>query len=420
MEFKLSILLIILSLGEEAWARFDPSDADRIEPEEKNNTETWNDKNSYRYPLYWDREWSKSEMGYRINAGSLNVSRFNFDDDVKIAPNPFSRFTASFVQSRREDLVDRSIEREVKIGWFFMEGMRLSLLGDVNTLKEFGDLGLALAFDESSESRTEIYAWSVDHYYVSKRSDDSATRDRESQTYGIRSRKSILGDRVRWDGRFEWDSPIHWSLPTSGWTFQYEKKIFTGRLELSTADDLLYYASTSWEEKFERKSRVVNRQTENIFKSMQRETLISEVGFEQKNTEHDEYTAALQRVWRRVSYDDSGPNLPQNLPGETLSPHAVHRIEWGLILTKYSTLASWYGLQQGAMLNDAFIQEDNRIWKKLEIKYQLLFDFRLNERSKFALNTTWDVDQIVRDYPYSKAKPFRPWGGGDLQFMMKI
>ena len=66
------------------------------------------------------------------------------------------------------------------------------------------------------------------------------------------------------------------------------------------------------------------------------------------------------------------------------------------------------------------VREDERIWDATEIKYQLLLDIKLNKNSMFGINTTLDIDQIARDFPYSKKAPFRPWGGGDLQFMMKI
>ena len=176
MIFNYLIVWIIFLISSPSLARFIHDDAANVDSEERSNTETWNDKNSYRYPLSWNQAWNSSELGYRVNAGSLNVSRFAFEDDVKIAPNPLSPLTASFLQSRREDLVEQSLEREIRLGWAFIPRMRLSLLGDSDTFKEYGDLGLALALWETSTSRTEVYYWNIDNYYKSKKSDDNAVR----------------------------------------------------------------------------------------------------------------------------------------------------------------------------------------------------------------------------------------------------
>lgn len=420
MDAKTLYLLVIILFADPVLARFDPVEAERVDPEENNNTETWNDKNSYRYPVIWERPWGDSEMGYRVNAGSLNVSKFNFEDDVKIAPKPLEQFTAAFVQSRREDLAERSIEREVRVGWGFIEGMRLSVLGDVNTLKEFGDLGVALALHESMDGLTEFYAWSVDHYYLSKRSDEGATRDEESRTYGFRSKSKVGSSIFGWQLRFEWDTPIDWTLPTSGWRYQYDKRLFDGRFDYRSSQDKLLYVSGSWERKFERKTVISQSDVESKFKSMVRDSLLAEFGLEYQMGEESFYTAAIQRVYRRANYKMPASFPENSIIGETRSPSSVLRNEWGLILSKYSPLKPNISIQHGAFLNDVFVVEDLREWRVQEMKYQLLFDFDLNDRTKFALNTTWDVDQIIRDYPYPKDKPFRPWGGGDLQFMMKI
>ena len=416
---KLGILLTaILALPAEA--RFDHGDAAQIDAEEANNTETWNDKNSYRYPVTWEHEWQASEMAYRVNAGSLNVSRFNFADDIKFAPNPLERLTAAFTQSRREDLVEKTIDRELRIGWAFIPGMRLSLLGDADTLKEYGDLGLALTLSESPGRRTEVYAWGVDYYYASKRSDDAATRTKESKTYGMRSDHQRRGDLIGWQAKVEWDTPVDWTLPSAGWRYQYDRRLFDGRIELAPDPSNALYASALWERKTEGKTALTTVDAPATYKSMIRDSLVTELGSEYHDSSHIQYTAAVQRVWRRVHYDMSAAFSGVSIPGETRSPASVLRQEWGLILTRYATIDDDWSLQHGMMANDVSIQEDHRSWKTVELKYQLLFDFHLNDRTRFALNTTWDIDQIVRDYPYSKKSPFRPWGGGDLQFMMKI
>ena len=131
--FKTLILLTLVVKQGAALARFNRADADQVDAEERNNTETWNDKNSYRYPRRWVEAWRQVQVGYRASAGSLNASRFCYDEDIKIEPDHLAKFTAGFEQSRREDLVEQNIEREIRLGWSFLQGMRVSLLGDGDT-----------------------------------------------------------------------------------------------------------------------------------------------------------------------------------------------------------------------------------------------------------------------------------------------
>jgi hypothetical protein len=420
MPLILVLVGLIVSFAQRVQARFDPSDSERIDSEQFNNSESWNDKNSYRYPVSWDRQWRLSEFGYRVNAGSLNASRFNYEDEVKIAPRPLETFTASFSQLRREDLVENVLEREIRVGWGFLQGMRLSLLGDVNTLKEFGDLGVALVIDESPGSMTEVYAWSVDLYYQSKKSDEEASRTNEAKTYGFKSEHTEGPGKLGWRARFEWDTPIDWTLPTEGWRYEYHRRMFDGRLNVLWNPGDVFYGSAFWERKYERKSSLVELSRRIDFKSMLRDTVILEVGLESEWENKELWVLALQRIWRRVNYEHSAEFSKGTIHQESRSPDHVLRNEWGFILTRSVPISDDWSLQQGVMMNDVFISEDHRRWKRFEVKYQLLFDLELNDRTRFGLNTTWDVDQLIVDYPYPKEKPFRPWGGGDLQFMMRF
>ncbi len=420
MKYKLLYLLVFLCFSGLVEARFDPYDSDQIDSEQHHNTETWNDKNSYRYPISWERSWTDSAMGYRVNAGSLNVSRFNFEDDIKIRPRPLEPLTASFVQSRREDLVEQSLERELRLGWSMIPGMRLSVLGDVDTRKEFGDLGLAWTLHESGQSLTEIFAWNVDQYYQSKRSDEAAHRDGETKTFGFRSEKNSKNRSIGWRLLLEWDTPLDWTLPSQNWRYQYENRTLHARVDLPLADASVLYTIGKWQRKFERKALLTQTENSSVHKSMTKDAFEAEVGVEHGVDQEIMYSAALQRVWRRVHYDLSKDFSEASIPGETVSPLGVLRNEWGFMLTRHAPVRPDISLQHGFMLNDVYVKEDQRLWKTVEVKYQLLFDFKLNDLTKFAVNTTWDVDQLVRDYPYPKNSPFRPWGGGDLQFMMKI
>ena len=402
------------------FARFHEEDARLIDQEERANTETWNDKNSYRYPKRWDDLWQRTDIGYRVSAGSLNASRFNFEDDLRVAPNPLDEFTASFTQSGQGDLVEQKEEREIRVGWAFVPGTRISVLGDADTFKEYGDMGAALSILEAQGQHTEFYYWSVDNYYRTKKSDDAAYRSRETKTAGIYSVRIPEKGHVGWTARYEVDSPLDWTHPDAGYHYEYSRRYGNARVDVPVGDEVSVYLSFLHEWKFEKKDYLLAQQSQSVFKSMDRETDIAELGVEIEASDGTSYCAALQGVRRDVDYKN-GRKIDLNpVWQETYAPENVRRSEAALLLTGYKSLTAMIGLQQGLFMNRVGVSEDSRRWDTTEVKYQLLFDFSLNKNTMFGLNTTWDLDQITRDYPYSSKAPFRPWGGGDLQFLMRI
>ncbi len=414
---KILILLAFLWPARSAFARFNHHDADRIDPEERSNTETYNDLNSYRYPAAWDDLWERSQFGYRNSAGSLNVSRFRYDEDIKVAPQPRGKYTASFVQNRHEDLVEQVIDRELRLGYGFLPNMRLSILGDGDTFKEFGDMGVALALYESDESLVELYYWNVDNYYKSKKSDVAAYRLRDSQTTGahIKLAKSDLWPALNL--KLENDSPLDWHYPAAGFEYEYWRKFGSLNVNWPLNTEQSIFVKSDQEEKMEQK---VSLAVPGASKRMHRRTSTAELGLNHDVSGKINYRGSIQHVLRQVRYQNGTVTEESPTWRESKSPEKVYRQEWGLILTRYGQINDVVAIQHGAYLNDVLIREDAAEWKTFEIKYQLMFDVALNQNARLGINTTWDIDQVVRDFPYPKTAPFRPWGGGDLQFLMSI
>lgn len=411
------ILLILFSISRQGLARFNHFDADRIDPEERSNTETYNDKNSYRYPRTWSDQWERTQFGYRSSAGSLNVSRFLYDEEIVIAPNPEAALTASFSQSRREDLVGQTVEREIRLGWSFVHGVRVSILGDGDTLKEFGDMGVALTLFESKATRLEMYYWNVDNYYKSKKSDELAHRPKDSQTFGIFIKDERASQGPHFSLRLENDSPLEWHYPARGFEYEYWRKYAAFNVDWLVASDKRLYIETRQEQKMERKTSLI---VKGAAKRMLRRVSEVEVGIDQQASEDVLYTAAIQNILRHVDYVNDKPQSDSLMWQESLSPSKVRRHEWGLIVSRHGRISDHTAIQHGFYANDVLVREDAREWKTWELKYQLLFDFNLNPNTRLGVNTTWDIDQVTRDFPYSKKAPFRPWGGGDLQFQMYL
>ena len=415
--FKVLISLIFITTGTSAMGRFDHRDADRVDSEERNNTETYNDRNSYRYPRSWNDQWGDAQFGYLSSAGSLNVSRFLYAEELKIAPDPMAQFTASFSQSRREDLIEQTLDREIRLGWSFMPGARFSILGDGDSFKEFGDMGIALTLLESKSSRLELYYWNVDNYYRSKKSDVNAHRPLDSQTVGVivEQTSNVLG--TKYFLQIENDSPLEWHYPAKGFQYEYWRKSITLKIKWPVMNQHSLYFDSRLEQKMENKSSLV---LESVAKKMLRRVSEIEVGIDQKSSDDVRYTAAIQSVLRHVDYENASSSSESMLWQESVSPSKVRRLEWGAILARYGKVSDRAAVQHGFYANDVLVREDAREWKTWELKYQLLLDLSLNANTRLGLNTTWDVDQVTRDFPYSNKAPFRPWGGGDLQFLMQI
>ena len=111
----ISLMIGMYSLP--GYCRFIESDEYLIDQEEAYNTETYNDKYSYRFPLGWRRLYEQSDAAVRIHAGSLNISRFDYSEEIKFfVSNESAGF--SFVQSRLEDVLEQKVSREVRATGF--------------------------------------------------------------------------------------------------------------------------------------------------------------------------------------------------------------------------------------------------------------------------------------------------------------
>ena len=398
-------------------ARFSDFDAEEIDSEQNQNTETWNDKNSYRYPYRWEKSWENVQFGYRVNAGSLNASRFNNMEDIVIAPEPLETVSFAFTQSRDQDLTENDTEREIRIGWAPFPVYRISILGDSDTFKEFGDIGAAIGFCEGTSGLMEFYYWSVDNYYASKKSDDAARRTHETKTFGMRTYHRSPNRGLNWKLKWEKDTPLEWSRPSRGWRYEYSRDFIDGRLESMILPTVTAYIAETAEIKHEGKSSLISSSLDPQYKFMTRRSSTTEIGTEHYSDQNHHRTIALMHVRRDVRYSYGGFSQDKTQWSESNGPQNVTRREWGFILNSYASLDERKGFQHGLYVNDVHLIEDRRRWDTVEIKYQALMDFRMGRLTLLGINTTWDVDQIVRDYPYSRRAPFRPWGGGDLQFM---
>jgi hypothetical protein len=130
-----------------------------------------------------------------------------------------------------------------------------------------------------------------------------------------------------------------------------------------------------------------------------------------------EYAAGLLRVDRRVdAFWRDDPLVPAGTHEETKSPDSK-RAETALWLTRKAPLAgqSSQSVQLGAFWNNVLIEESTN-FSANEIKFQTAWGWDFDKNVRAFVNATWDLDQLTHDFPWV-GKQFRPWGGGNVQFM---
>jgi hypothetical protein len=416
--FNLAIALAALVAANEAAARFAHADADMVDPEERLSTETYNDKASYRFPYDWERLWRAHDVGFRVSAGSLTVNRFDYVEDLKLRAGDDGPVSVAFLQSRREDMVEQRQAREVRLGWQVAGPLRVEALGDGDTFKEYGDVGLALVLRRDRDHEVRAYFWSVDHYYATKKSAPDDERTRQPTSAGIEGRWQ-LGSDLAVAAAFEADHPLRWRRPGEGLGYEYDyaRRELSYRAELEGLQGVVSYVEGRHEHKEEGKTWEAGS-GELASKHLRRYVHVVELGGVRRGVSGD-FATALELIDRDARYaqtDDPTWDPERSNLTEGRSPERSRRREAGLYSTWHTPLAApRHYLLIGAQLNELRLEEDGDR-ATTEVKAQAAWDYRLTDAARLLLNTTWDLDQITDDFPY-RERPFRPWGGGAIQIV---
>lgn len=412
---QIMVLLLVAGLAPTtAEARFLAEDADQIDPEERFSTETYNDKVSYRFPVDWDRLWEARDVGYRVSAGSLNVSRFDYAEDIKLGTGDDGPMSMAFRQSRREDTVEQRTERELQLGWRVAESWRVFLLGDGGTFKEYGDIGGGFGYRLDRARTVRAYYWSVDHYYETKKTDAEDDRLRKPDSVGLDA-DWRFSDVARIAAAVEVDQPLRWRRPSRGYVYDYERRLLTHRSELRLIDGWSGVLSGRHEWKTEFKSWVNQAGLEHS-KGLRRQVDQVEIAGIKATSEGD-LAVGLELVSRDARYRFAAdPALSRVEYQEDPGPARSSRREGGLYGTwHFPYVPPRHFLQVGAHLNQVQLTEGEKL-AATEVKSQIAWDYRFAEGARLLLNTSWDLDQLQKDFPYDE-RPFRPWGGGNIQVM---
>lgn len=397
-----------------AYGRFLLEDEGRIDTEERLGSESYNDRLSYRYPLPWEWQWQEHQVGARANAGSFTVSRFDYLEEFKAAAHGEGGVHLVFAQHRAEDMVESRQERLLGLGFDLGSDWQLYALGDVGSYKEYGDLGLSLSWGRDAERRLTASYWSVDHYYASKKTDPADTRDRTPQTLSGAADWRFTKD-WRLSLRYEWDQAFAWHRPSRGYAYHHAARRGSMRTAYRLSDIRLLELMASFEQKSEAKDFFEPSGAPSHGKSMQRLVREGEIRASQVQAG---YVAAmgLWGVARDARYLFDNPlQIAEEAFRERPGPPSSRRREAAAYATLLQPVLSRHSVQWGLYLNQVRIDEARAI-RTTECKTQIAWDYSLSKTARGLINTTWDMDQLGADFPYDK-RPFRPWGGGNLQIM---
>lgn len=407
------LLSILMLMTVPAEARFLHEDASEIDREERLSSETYNDEISYRYPRRWQETWAQSTLGYRVSAGSYNVSRFMFLEDIKVTTDFERPVSFGFRQTRDEDMIEQRVESELRVSVNHAP-MRFAILGDGGTFKQYGDLGFALTFLPTEQFSIELQYWSVDHYYNSRKEFPIDTYRQRPQSYVLHLHWQLPG-AMRLEYSLNLDLHTRWARLSQDYTYDYRRTIHEWAIRVGEQRGWSFNLEANFATKLEKKEYQLA--VGNYYKSLDRRIYVVEANTVYSPTVDQDTTIGIMQIIRDAAYAyGQDAAVTAEMIVEPYSPTATRR-EMAYYATHYRPLAGATYIQYGLFINNVQRTEvgsDDR--SDNEVKLQLAWDFQFDKYASVFLNTTWDLDQLQQDFPF-KHTPFKPWGGGNIQFI---
>lgn len=413
------ILVSFLCFSPKSLARFSHLDADEIDQEEVLNSESYNDATAYRFSSLWNRSWDKTNLGYRVSAGSLNANKSLIVEDIKLQTDRARPVSIGYERHRNEDLLERRAEQELRLNFSLFDAPSLgskvytSVLADGGHFKKWSDLGLAVGVLGTDRHFSEIYYESVDHFYNTKETGVGDRYSKKPWSVGLKDFRALTST-VEMKFFAEFDAPMQWNRPTQNYDYEYARQ----NISLEFGWHLDEENHLTWKGNYENKEESRQWFDINLKKKLERKVFEQDVNYRRSTSALDYNEFGLRPVIRKAEYAYSGNAVDpeKDEPGE-LSPNTARQ----------EVLAYWFShqaisdsqmhcVQYGTIANHSKIGEGTQDSFTNEVKFQFAYEHWINETSALLLNTNWDVDYLATKFPYSK-NSFHPWDGGDIQIM---
>ncbi len=392
-----------LALGGQAQARWNHQDSAELNRMTGLGPEYYNDLLSYRDPRFWDDIWSQTSLGLRTSAGSLNQKEFIFQQSLRLRSSQEDTWQVAYTSDRVEEsrrIIDQSAV-ELSYG-SEQDGWRIGILGDAETEKAFMDLGMSLSYEPRPRSLWQVIGWSVDTAYAEKKLKREDYRTRKPWSWELLMREHWGNSTVSL--RHEQDEALVWYLISEDQRYEHRRQVTELRWiqELNEGQDLFLQINRDSErEGLAAFSRVQMAAFEN-------ERYMLEAG-QHLRQGNEAFTVSLWGLWDRTEEDQSSPTVA--------SSSGATRHEAAFV--GYWSKPFWKGQHQqhwAVTVNEVRIRE-KQLERSTEVKIIWSPDFILGPHARMRLTTTWHLDQLADDFPYTKAK-FHPWGGGQASFLL--
>jgi hypothetical protein len=409
--FLLPIYLCVVS-APLALARFGPDDATELDQENRLNSESYNDAKSYEFPFSWQRDWRQSRLGYRVSAGSLNVSKFLYREDFKLIEVVPDVGMMSLVQGRYEDFLQQSRRGELRLAGYVGHNCYLGPVAEGGYFKKWGDLGGVVGVGSPAGAFLEAEYYLVDLYYNEKE-DSNDTYSRQPWAFTLAGR-SDLRTRWFWEFHYEYESPVRWERLSENYIYTNYRQALSLHGTLPWSETLMFLSNLDLERKTEGKDWLAFPQTASFERNVGTEDL-SFVYTPKDSTL--EYNGGASIIYRRALYHYSNPNLqaqPAVVDSEILPDSQRREFMSYLLVSKPLNNAQTQALRGGPIWSYSLISENSADMYANEVKLQMAYEFKIGKNVSTLLNTNWDLDNLWVDAPYHQ-KPFSPWDGGNIQ-----
>lgn len=400
--------------------RFFVEDADEIDREELLSTEYYNDAQSYTFFDGWLEAYDASQVALLISAGSLNKTRFLYEDYFKFGAAPTPGPFLNFHHKTFHDELIQARENVIELGYGNESNFSLSILGEGDSQKKWADLGLRFKVQDRDQltSLTVTY-WSVDHYYRSKEDIKSDTYARPIFSYDVQASVRVPETEIKFTLKSLFDSPLLWQRVSKNYFYTATRT--QNDLNFSyPIDNKILSLSVYDENKKEAKTWLQSPANTEMEKSLSRRVQKYTLRYVHKIFPTQIFTGEIGNILRTANYEYSVSNWQEDtLYGIEPFSSDSRREEPFLSGFYYFPIPGkeQHGMQIGLINNLVHIADDTGNHQKLESKFKTAFDVKITPQSRAGVNITWDIDQLAHDFPYSK-KPFKPWGGGNLNLAM--
>lgn len=403
------LILSIVCFSTVSHGRWVHIDADYVDGEENRDVEAFNDELSYRYPLYWKRQWDNYDNGFRMTSGSLDGFRTLYLQEIKFEQGN-DTFRVGYFEDRFEDSVVVYNESEINFIYSPTKFFEFSLLATSLTYKKWSDLGAALRFKADGMFDLKVKGWLIDPYYNEKEFINTDSYIEEPFNY-FASLDMFFGDRVSLLLEWSNDPLMVWDRVSEGYEYTHSRVFGSGELSFEYSPLWTYKIFGYGENKTESKDWTTIEGL-SYAKSVDKDFIRYGFAAEYLN-DRESLVTGIEVLDIDQDAENSGY---QNISAELVKESAAQEgsrdeymafVEYSHSVGEYTNIQ--YGYHMNHVINDYFTRRVSN-----EHKFQILMDWRLTKNSAIIVNATWDIDKIAKDFPEYE-KGFEAWGGGDLQ-----